>query len=53
MKKSLHIDPSLQGRGFRGGLPTSGLNARDKAPSAASTGFRSTHPQPLPCREGR
>jgi error-prone DNA polymerase len=45
--------PSLQGRGLRGGLQPNALDAREDAPSAASSRFRGTHPRPLPCREGR
>jgi error-prone DNA polymerase len=45
--------PSLQGRGLRGGLQPNALDAREDAPSAASSRFRSIHAQPLPCREGR
>jgi len=44
--------PSLQGRGLRGGSQPNALNAHEDAPSAASSRFRSTHPQPLPYREG-
>jgi hypothetical protein len=53
MVKSLHVRPSLQGRGFKGWVPTSGLNAREKAASAASSRFSRTHPRPLPSREGK
>jgi error-prone DNA polymerase len=49
---TLEALPSLQGRGLRGGLQPNALDAREDAPSAASSRFRSTHPQPLPCREG-
>jgi len=49
---ALKTSPPLKGGNQRGGWRPNLLNAREDAPSAASSGFRSTHPRPLPGREG-